>query len=134
RSRTLQVLGKRWPLLLAALAGAAIASVMFIVGSTGRSDEPRSAIGNDQPDRAREHNVAALGRVEPGSELINLGAGAVSDRLESLLVGRDDLVKKDQVIGYLGGYAEQVAQRATLVAQLDETKTKQRTELALNKI
>jgi HlyD family secretion protein len=64
--------------------------------------------------------VAALGRVEPQSGIINLGSSAQSDRLESLFVERGDLVKKDQVLGYLGAYAEEVAQRDVLLAQLQE--------------
>src|SRR6478752_2247347 len=66
--------------------------------------------------------VAALGRIEPGSEIINLHAGFSPDRLESLFVARGDLVKKDQVLGYLGGYAEQIAQRGMYRAQLEEAK------------
>jgi HlyD family secretion protein len=76
--------------------------------------------------------VAALGRIEPRSEIINLGAGSSPDRLESLLVERGDLVKKDQVLGYLGGYAELVAQREMYRTQLDEARLRLKTETLLN--
>jgi multidrug efflux pump subunit AcrA (membrane-fusion protein) len=46
--------------------------------------------------------VAALGRIEPESEIINVNVG-LPDRLEALLVMRGDVVKKDQVLGYLQG-------------------------------
>jgi HlyD family secretion protein len=72
--------------------------------------------------------VAALGRLEPWTELINLGAGAGPDRLESLFVERGDGFKKGDVLGYLGGYAEQMAQRDVLRAQLDEAKARQKAE------
>ncbi len=65
--------------------------------------------------------VAALGRIEPQSEIINLGSG-VADRLESLSVRRGDLIKKGQTLGYLQGYTEQVAERDEIAAQLDEAK------------
>ena len=41
----------------------------------------------------RQPAVAALGRIEPRSEIINIGAGFSPDRLESLFVARGDLVK-----------------------------------------
>jgi HlyD family secretion protein len=77
--------------------------------------------------------VAALGRIEPRSEIINLGAGHSPDRLETLLVVRGDLVKKDQILGYLGGYAEQTAQRDMYRAQLEEAKLRLKTEVELNR-
>ena len=64
----------------------------------------RAAPGNAQtaaaPGAAKpRQSIAALGRIEPGSEIINLGAGMPSDRLETLLVARGDVIKKDQVLG-----------------------------------
>jgi HlyD family secretion protein len=76
--------------------------------------------------------VAALGRIEPRSEIINVGAGSAPDRLESLLVERGDLVKKDQVLGYLAGYSEVQAERDVYRMQLDEAKLRLKTETVLN--
>jgi HlyD family secretion protein len=82
----------------------------------------------------RRQAVAALGRLEPQSEIINLGAGSPAhDRLESLLVGRGDLVKKGQVLGYLAGFAEQAAQLEVFKRQLEEAKLRQETEIELNR-
>jgi HlyD family secretion protein len=78
-------------------------------------------------------SVAALGRIEPRSEIINIGAGLSPDRLESLFVARGDLVKKDQVLGYLGGYAEQMAQRDMYRAQLEEARLRLKTEVELSR-
>ena len=77
--------------------------------------------------------VAALGRIEPRSEIINIGAGFSPDRLEALFVARGDLVKKGEVLGYLGGYAEQIAQRNMYRAQLEEAKLRLKTELELSR-
>jgi HlyD family secretion protein len=74
--------------------------------------------------------VAALGRIEPQSEIINLSASnSTPDRLDSLFVERGDLVRKGQVLGYLGGYHEQAAQIEVFQAQLDEASRKLATEL-----
>jgi hypothetical protein len=60
-----------------------------------------------EPAAKPQTAVAALGRIEPGSEIINLGAGISPDRLEELFVARGDVVKQGQVLARLGGYAEQ---------------------------
>jgi HlyD family secretion protein len=73
-----------------------------------------------------------MGRIEPRSGIINLGSGSAPDRLESLSVDRGDLVKKGDVLGYLAGYAEQIAQRDVIRAQLDEARLRYNTELRLN--
>jgi HlyD family secretion protein len=75
--------------------------------------------------------VAALGRIEPQSEIINLGAGVSPERLDSLSVARGDLVTRGQVLGYLGGYAQQIAERDVYNTQLTEARQKLATEIAL---
>ncbi|HEY7230442.1 MAG TPA: efflux RND transporter periplasmic adaptor subunit [Pseudolabrys sp.] len=78
-------------------------------------------------------SVAALGRIEPRSEIVNLGAGVSPDRLDSLTVARGDFVKKGQVLGYLGGYAEQMAQLDMYRAQLDEARKRLETEVEFDR-
>src|SRR4051794_17679058 len=80
----------------------------------------------------QRNTVAAMGRIEPRSGIINLGAGSPPDRLESLLVDRGDLVKRGDALGYLAGYAEQVAQRDLVKAQVDEARLRHDTEIRLN--
>ncbi len=92
---------------------------------------PRSNKSASSPATQR-NAVAAMGRIEPRSGIINLGAGSPPDRLESLLVERGDLVKKGDVLGYLAGYAEQIAQRDLIKAQIDEARLRRDTELRLN--
>jgi HlyD family secretion protein len=74
--------------------------------------------------------VGALGRVEPESEIVNVNAAA-PDRLESLIVHRGDPVLRGQIIGYLDGYAEQVAQEKLAAAQLDEAEAQLITQTEL---
>ncbi len=76
--------------------------------------------------------VSALGRIEPSSEIINLGAGVSPDRLESLFVARGEQVKKGDLLGYLGSYSEQIAQRDFYRAQLEEAQIRLKAEIDLN--
>ncbi len=91
----------------------------------------------DAPGVPAATAVAALGRVEPQSEIINLGAGglggAPQDRLEALHVNRGDPVAKGQELGYLAGRVEQIAQRDYVQAQLDEAKAKLKTETEVDR-
>ena len=111
---------------LLALVGAAAAYAALFDHWPGSSKNATPA------DTSRRNAVAAMGRIEPRSGIINLGAGSPPDRLESLLVERGDLVKKGDVLGYLAGYAEQIAQRDLIKAQIDEARLRRDTELRLN--
>jgi HlyD family secretion protein len=117
-------------ILAALLLGLAVAAAIpfreTIFGHRPGASETPSSVG--QPP----HTIAALGRIEPQSEIINLGGGSAPDRLELLFVERGDLVKKGEVLGYLGGYAEQIAQRDLFRAQLDEAKSRLLAERAVN--
>jgi HlyD family secretion protein len=121
---------KRWKLAASVVlvgAAAAWAANHFIGGvdfTLAANQAPSTS--NTQPE-----GIAALGRVEPQSEIVNVSSG-ISDRLESLLVRRGDLVLKDQLLGRLQGYAEQAAQRDQIAAQLAEAKIKLKTEIELD--
>ncbi len=110
--------------ILAAAGG--IASYKTFFGNSAGAAGTPSASAQERPKSGNA--VAALGRLEPWSELINVGAGSGPDRLESLFVERGDGFKKGDVLGYLAGYAEQMAQRDVLLAQLDEAKARQKSE------
>jgi HlyD family secretion protein len=114
-------------LLTVVVAGIAFSRMIF--GPSAGAPQTTS-LAQDQAEQSEK--IAALGRIEPWSEIINLGAGAGPDRLESLFVERGDLVKRGEVIGYVGGYAEQIAHRDLLRAQLDEAKARMKAETALN--
>ena len=93
---------------------------------------PGTSKSSTSTTTAQRNAIAAMGRIEPSSGIINLGAGSPPDRLDSLLVDRGDIVKKGDVLGYLEGYSEQMAQRNVIKAQLDELKLRYDTEIRLN--
>jgi len=74
--------------------------------------------------------IAALGRIEPQSETINLG-GATTDVLAELLVTRGSPVTRGQVIGHFRGYGEAVAREKATAQQLVEARTQLTAEQAL---
>ena len=128
----LRVWGKsRNGLLALCLLAGGIGVLASYAGTSGYFAQNREQPGNKEAKQPPA--VAALGRIEPSSEIINIGAGLSPDRLESLFVARGDLVKKDQVLGYLGGYAEQIAQQDMYRAQLEEAKLRLKTEIELNR-
>ncbi|HLJ01528.1 MAG TPA: efflux RND transporter periplasmic adaptor subunit [Bradyrhizobium sp.] len=123
----------RWIYVAIALVVAVVALVagrMDLFGTASRAAQDQSSISGTRVNRS----VAALGRVEPKSEIINLGAGTPVDRLDSLLVGRGDLVKRGQPLGYLAGYAEQVAEREYFSAQLEEARRRLATQIELDQL
>jgi HlyD family secretion protein len=116
-------------LILLGLAGGGIALFSAMTTELVRA---RDSSADRVDDPARLSGVVALGRIEPVSEIINLGSGVASDRLESLLVSRGDPVKKGDILGYLNSYAEQIAQRDYYKAQLDEAERRLKAEISLN--
>jgi HlyD family secretion protein len=125
--------GMRWIYIAVALAVAVAALAIGRTEFSGATDR----VERDQPPAAGSHEsngIAALGRVEPKSEIINLGAGTPVDRLDSLLVGRGDLVKRGQALGYLAGYAEQIAEREYFSAQLEEARRRLATQIELDQL
>jgi HlyD family secretion protein len=106
------------PVVLAIVAGAWLLRPVTSAPSAAAASAQTLAA----PAQTRS-KVQALGRIEPGSEVVTLTAPG-PDRLESLLVQRGDSIKKDQVLGYLATHAVAVAQRNAAQVQL-----KQATEL-----
>jgi HlyD family secretion protein len=78
-----------------------------------------SLAGADIAPRAAA--IAALGRIEPESETLNLG-GATTDVLAELTVGRGASVARGEVIGHFRGYGEAVARERATAQQLAEAK------------
>ena len=74
--------------------------------------------------------VGALGRIEPGSRIIDVSVGT-PDRLETLRVKRGDFVQKDELLGTLQGYAVAVADRDRIQALIDEAQRRLAAERAL---
>jgi len=74
--------------------------------------------------------VAALGRIEPESEIIDVAAPLV-DRLDRLLVAEGDEVRAGQPLGYLGVHDERRADRDEIAAELAEARRRLAAETAL---
>ena len=118
-------------LLLALMLGSALGALVYYAVGAGYF-----AAAREPPARVAVTGrpaVAALGRLEPGSEIINIGPGLVPDRLDSLSVARGDRVEQGQVLGYLGGYSEQAAQLEMYRTQLEEARLRLTTEIELNR-
>jgi HlyD family secretion protein len=116
------------------VAGAGLAALALggLIFHAMRSEATQANALRDE-QAVQRNMVAALGRIEPSSEIVNLGAGSSPDRLDSLMVERGDLVKKSQVLGYLAGYAEQTAQRDVFKSQLEEARLRLSTQLDLDR-
>ncbi len=72
-----------------------------------------------RPQAAR--GVGALGRIEPRSELIEIG-GPAEEQLAQLLIQEGDAVSEGQPLGYLRTFAEHAAERERIAALLDEAE------------
>jgi len=105
-------------LLPLVVIGAGIGLMEF---AGGRDTDP--SVASPSGDDSSVSAVAALGRIEPESGLMKVSA-ATPDVLDALLVQRGEVVDKDQVLGYLQSYAEQVAQQGSIAAQLEEAKAR----------
>jgi HlyD family secretion protein len=86
--------------------------------------DPLSGSGPSVPSPhsvARDHGVAALGRIEPQSEMIKLG-GAATDVLADLTVQRGSVVTRGQIIGHFRGFDEACAREQAVARQLSEAR------------
>jgi HlyD family secretion protein len=120
-------MGRRFA--LATLAVAAV--ILSVAGAAYRLQHVAGAGAAMRPPLRQEPAaIGALGRIEPASEVVKIGTG-IADRLESLTVRRGDFVRKDETLGYLQSYAEQVALRDQIAAELDEAKARLATETEL---
>jgi HlyD family secretion protein len=80
---------------------------------------------------AKRHAVAALGRLEPEGEVIDIGVGALStDRLNRLLVAEGQRVKAGEILAYLESSSERLAEREQIASQLAEARSRYAAETA----
>jgi HlyD family secretion protein len=119
---------RRAPYLFVGAIAIAVVGASFLFWGVSAEPKPTTAAAEST---AAPTEVGALGRIEPQSEIINIGSG-IADRLESLLVDRGTVVKKGQILGYLQSYALEVAQRNQIAAELDNAKQKLATAITLD--
>src|SRR5258708_4243691 len=112
-------------------------AIVVVAASTvflAEHNAARPALAAASPDQTAVSShggaIAALGRIEPQSETINLG-GATTDVLVDLAVVRGSTVARGQVIGHFRGYDEAVARAKATAQQLAEAKAQLETEMAL---
>ena len=110
--------------------GAVLAVAVLVLGISLLRTSP--ADGARRSGGPALSQVAALGRIEPRGEVINLASG-IPDRLETMLVRRGEVVAKGQILGYLQSYAMEVAQRSQFAAQLVAAKVKLEAETAVSR-
>lgn len=77
-----------------------------------------------------QFGVAALGRVEPASRVIDLAASGTG-RLGELLVSRGETVEAGQILAYLDTYAVSKAERDYVASQLSEARAELAARTAL---
>jgi HlyD family secretion protein len=96
-------------------------------GRGGRFGLPLSFGKLHSPETAP--SVAALGRLAPQGEVIDLG-GLMGDRLGKLEVEEGHWVEQGAILGYLESHAERKAERAAAAAQLAEARARLAAETA----
>jgi HlyD family secretion protein len=108
-----------------ALVAVAVAGFMMLRDQGGPAKASLTA-----GEAVRPAAVAALGRIEPQSETINLG-GAATDVLADLAVGRGSRVTRGETIGHFRGYQEAVARERATAQQFAEAKAQLGAEQAV---
>ncbi|HWI26303.1 MAG TPA: efflux RND transporter periplasmic adaptor subunit [Stellaceae bacterium] len=111
------------------LAGAG--AVLAVAAGTALWALQQPAAPAPTPSPPADEGVAAMGRIEPASEVLKINAGEPS-RLAALLVARGDIVQKGQVLGWLEEHDARAAHQKEVAAQLDEAKARLVAETALD--
>jgi HlyD family secretion protein len=127
--RTFKLIGWIGLVLLAATMAGAIALSRYglpWLGPAAQNTDTQTAQSSAPLRRA----VAALGRIEPHSEVIELGASSAG-LVDELLVEEGQFVASGETLGYLDSYKERLAERDEQAARLDEARAMLDAELSL---
>ena len=89
-------------------------------------DEPTATAPTVVPQRVA---VAALGRVEPAGEVIQV-SGPVGDRVGELVVAEGAWVETNTILAYLESYQERLAERNLAAVQVIEAEARLQAETA----
>ncbi len=91
------------------------------------SDPERPQQDLVQQRQVKRHRVAALGRLAPEGNIIDIGAPS-SERLGRLLVQEGQSVSEGEALAYLESYAERLAEAAYVESQLRDAEASFRAE------
>jgi len=105
---------------------ALVTATLVLAGCGGSGDGEGTAgitvakakAGRESGDRAV---VAALGRLEPATEVVEVAAPP-GDRIASLLVDEGDRVDKCEILALLDSHAERTADLARITSRLEEAR------------
>ena len=98
-----------------------VASVDQFTEGTGAAAVAANGAVAVSPKGSVRQKVAALGRIEPESEIIDVGAPS-AERFERLMVTEGEQVEVNQILGYLESHEERVAEREQIAAELREAR------------
>lgn len=107
--------------IVASLVAISLAGICFFgyqllhSPSAAASEKTHAITASERP------NVGALGRIEPVSRIINMGAPTDAE-LARLTVKEGDRVRKGQPLAYLRSYNERAADRDRIAAKLAEAE------------
>ncbi len=115
------------PTTLIAVAVLAAAAAAYWFADTGSETTARQIAGNGEGGVVA---VAALARIEPASEIIDVAA-SITDRLEKLVVEEGEVVEPGQELAILNSYNERRAERDHIAAKLAQAERLMAAEKAL---
>ena len=108
-----------------AVVGLVGAAVWFVIGgvgsSSGLTDQQTVSADEKLSSEYRPTAVAALARIEPSSEIIDVAA-AIIDSVKLLNVKEGETVKEGQILAFLDSVDERRAERDHVAAKLAEAE------------
>ncbi len=116
---------KAHKLAAAAVAGLAVVVLGYALLTDGggtRAADTRLQADAGAPAGSGPGRVGALGRIEPESEIIEIG-GPSDERVASLLVKEGDTVAKNQPLGRFRSYEQRAAEADRIAAKLKEAES-----------
>jgi len=96
---------------------------------TGSSQLAAKSDAAARRDASARTTVAALGRLEPGGGVIDVG-GTAGERVDRMTVAEGDQVKAGQELAFLGSYPLRLSERQLAEIQLSEATARSKAEQA----
>lgn len=110
-------------LLAAVCVAGGVLIQRFLLAPPASGDGESYSRDKQNTPTERPHTVTALGRLEPESDVLDIGVGSgISDRLDRLLVKEGQHVEAEQELAYLESYRLRLAERDQVASQLAEAR------------